>query len=143
MDEADIEAKGLAPLRPALTRIAALAAAHDAWRAALPGAPTPRIGGLDGEQQFFVGFAQTWQTKDREPALRQQLLTDGHAPARFILSRSVEALGFRDMCFRAICASQIARRANSARRSLTLRRPPCERSRASPSTVPHHRGSLT
>ena len=28
-------------------------------------------------------YAQTWQTKEREVALRRQLLTDGHAPARY------------------------------------------------------------
>ena len=39
--------------------------------------------GLSGDQQFFLAFAQSWRTKLREPALRQRLLTDGHAPAEF------------------------------------------------------------
>jgi putative endopeptidase len=79
----DAAVNGKLTLSENIADLAGLAAAHDAWRAALAGAPPPRVGNLDGEQQFFVGFAQSWQTKEREPALRQQLLTDGHAPARY------------------------------------------------------------
>ena len=39
--------------------------------------------GLTGEQQLFVAFAQGWQTKIRDAALRQQLVSDEHAPARY------------------------------------------------------------
>jgi predicted metalloendopeptidase len=30
-----------------------------------------------------VSFAQSWRSKIREPAERQRLLTDGHAPAAY------------------------------------------------------------
>ena len=39
--------------------------------------------GLTGDQQFFLSFAQSWRNKAREPALRQQVLTDVHAPAQY------------------------------------------------------------
>ena len=39
--------------------------------------------GLTGDQQFFLSFAQSWRTKIREPALRQRIVTDGHAPAEY------------------------------------------------------------
>ncbi|RYD49208.1 MAG: M13 family peptidase, partial [Sphingomonadales bacterium] len=39
------------------------------------------IGGLTGDQRFFLSYAQAWQAKVREDALRQQLLTDPHSPA--------------------------------------------------------------
>jgi predicted metalloendopeptidase len=39
--------------------------------------------GLTGDQQFFISFAQGWRTKAREPAERNQILTDGHAPAQY------------------------------------------------------------
>lgn len=39
--------------------------------------------GFTGDQQFFVAFGQTWGTKVREAALRQQVMTDSHAPAEF------------------------------------------------------------
>ena len=39
-----------------------------------------RPAGLTGDQQFFLSFAQSWRGKMREAALRQQIITDGHAP---------------------------------------------------------------
>src|SRR5205823_6269321 len=63
--------------------LAGLAAAYDGWRDALGGAPAPAQGGLSGDQQFFIAFAQAWQTKMREPLLRMVIATDGHAPARY------------------------------------------------------------
>jgi putative endopeptidase len=79
----DAAVNGKLTLSENIADLAGLAAAYDAWRASLGGAALPRVDGLDGEQQFFVGYAQTWQTKTREVALRRQLLTDGHAPDRF------------------------------------------------------------
>ncbi len=63
--------------------VAGLSAAWDAYRLSLAGKPAPVLGGFSGDQQFFVSFAQTWQDKAREPVLRVQLLTDGHAPAEY------------------------------------------------------------
>ncbi|HEX3483148.1 MAG TPA: M13 family metallopeptidase [Kofleriaceae bacterium] len=63
--------------------VAGLAAAHDAYRIAFGGKEAPTVAGLTGDQQFFVSFTQTWRRKAREPALRRQILTDGHAPAEY------------------------------------------------------------
>jgi predicted metalloendopeptidase len=41
------------------------------------------VDGLTGDQQFFIAFAQSWRSKIREPALRQRIVTDGHAPAQY------------------------------------------------------------
>jgi putative endopeptidase len=52
------------------------------------------IGGLTGDQRFFLAYAQAWQTKVRESAQRQQLLTDPHSPAIFRVNgivRNVDA----------------------------------------------------
>jgi putative endopeptidase len=52
------------------------------------------IGGLTGDQRFFLAYAQAWQTKVREGAQRQQLLTDPHSPAKFRVNgivRNVDA----------------------------------------------------
>ena len=57
-----------------------MTAAYDAWKASLGGRAAPLVGGLTGDQQFFLSFGQIWRTKFREPALRRQLLTNGHAP---------------------------------------------------------------
>ncbi|MEG3087400.1 M13 family metallopeptidase [Sphingomonas sp. PB4P5] len=40
----------------------------------------PVIGGLTGDQRFFLAYAQAWQSKLREGAARARLLTDPHSP---------------------------------------------------------------
>ena len=54
-----------------------------AYHFSLKGKTAPVIDGFTGDQRFFLGFAQIWQEKRRENALRQQLLTDEHAPAQY------------------------------------------------------------
>ena len=44
---------------------------------------SPEIDGLNGEQRFFMGWAQVWAYKFREEALRSRLATDPHSPAPF------------------------------------------------------------
>jgi len=39
--------------------------------------------GLSGDQRFFVAYAQIWQQKTREGALRQNLLSDPHSPGAY------------------------------------------------------------
>jgi putative endopeptidase len=39
--------------------------------------------GFTGEQRFFLGWAQVWRGKDRDKALREQLLSDPHSPDEF------------------------------------------------------------
>jgi putative endopeptidase len=60
--------------------LAGLTVAHDAYIASLNGAAPPVIDGTTGDQRFYMGWAQVWRCKSREPALRQQLLTDPHSP---------------------------------------------------------------
>lgn len=63
--------------------VAGLAAAYDAYRLSLGGKEASMVDGLSGDQQFFLSYAQSWRAKTREPQLRQQILTDGHAPAAY------------------------------------------------------------
>jgi len=63
--------------------VAGIQAALDAYHASLNGHEAPVINGLTGDQRFFIAFAQTWETKTREEALRQQVATDGHSPGQF------------------------------------------------------------
>ena len=52
------------------------------------------IGGLTGDQRFFLSYAQAWQAKVREDAQRQALLGDPHSPAKFRVNgivRNVDA----------------------------------------------------
>jgi putative endopeptidase len=43
----------------------------------------PVIGGLTGEQRFFIAFGQSWRSKIREGALRERLLSDPHSPPEY------------------------------------------------------------
>ena len=40
----------------------------------------PVLGGLTGDQRFFMAWAQVWRNKYREEALRQQLVRGPHSP---------------------------------------------------------------
>jgi putative endopeptidase len=63
--------------------VAGLAAAFDAYKASLNGKQAPVIGGLSGDQRFFIAYGQAWATKMREATLRGRIATDGHAPGNF------------------------------------------------------------
>jgi endothelin-converting enzyme/putative endopeptidase len=43
----------------------------------------PVIDGFTGDQRFFIAYAQSWQGKQREGAVRAQLLSDPHSPEPF------------------------------------------------------------
>jgi predicted metalloendopeptidase len=79
----DLAVNGKLTLSENIADVAGLAAAYDAWRLSLGGQPAPVVGGLSGDQQFFLSFAQSWRGKTREPALRLQILGDGHAPDEY------------------------------------------------------------
>jgi predicted metalloendopeptidase len=63
--------------------VAGVAAAFDAYRAAYGGKPGPTKQGFTGDQRFFIAFGQAWRSKDRPESLRNQVMTDGHAPAEY------------------------------------------------------------
>ena len=79
----DITVNGKQTLSENIADVAGLSVAYDAWRGTLKGKPAPGAGGFSGEQLFFLSFAQSWRQKIREPALRQRIITDGHAPAEY------------------------------------------------------------
>jgi predicted metalloendopeptidase len=54
--------------------------AHRAYQLSLNGREAPVIDGLSGNQRFFFGWVQAWRGKMRDDALRQQVLTNPHAP---------------------------------------------------------------
>lgn len=80
---ADLAVNGHQTLAENIADVAGLAAAYDAYQTALGGKPAPAVDGFSGDQQFFLAFAQSWASKARDAAQRQQVLTDPHAPARY------------------------------------------------------------
>ena len=79
----DLSVNGKQTLGENIADVAGLAAAYDAYRASLEGNPAPAQGGFSGDQQFFIAFGQSWVSKEREEALREQVATDEHAPDEF------------------------------------------------------------
>ena len=76
-----VHVNGKLTLGENIADVAGLAAAYDAYKMSLHGAPLLVVEGLTGDQRFFLAFAQAWRQKTREAALRQQIVTNGHAPA--------------------------------------------------------------
>ena len=63
--------------------LSGIAVALRAYHISLKGNPAPVIDGFTGDQRFFMGYAQIWRFKERDAALRDQLLTDVHSPGMF------------------------------------------------------------
>lgn len=63
--------------------LSGLTIAYAAYKESLHGKPAPVIDGLDGDQRFFLAFAQSWRSKTRDAAMRAQVIGDGHAPGEF------------------------------------------------------------
>ena len=89
----DLAVKGQQTLGENIADLAGLTASYDAYKLSLGGKAAPTVDGLTGDQQFFVSFAQSWRGKMREPALRNRILTDGHAPPQYRAStvRNIDA----------------------------------------------------
>ena len=79
----DIHVNGKQTIAENIADNGGLTAAFDAYHVALNGQPAPEQYGFTGDQQFFIAFGQNWGTKDREAGLRQQVLTDPHAPDEY------------------------------------------------------------
>jgi endothelin-converting enzyme/putative endopeptidase len=79
----DISVNGKQTLGENIADVAGLSAALDGYRASLNGKTPPTQNGYSGVQQFFIAFGQNWARKAREALVRQQVLTDPHAPAQY------------------------------------------------------------
>ena len=73
--------KGALTLGENSADLAGLSVAYDAYKKALGGKPAPVIGGMTGDQRFYLGWAQVWRRNYRDANLKQRLLTDPHSPS--------------------------------------------------------------
>ncbi|HTS88945.1 MAG TPA: M13 family metallopeptidase [Gemmatimonadales bacterium] len=89
----DLAVNGKLTLSENIADLAGLTAAYDAYRASLGGKEAPPVAGWSGDQQFFLSFEQVWRVKYRDPALRQLVLTNGHAPGQYraLTVRNIDA----------------------------------------------------
>jgi predicted metalloendopeptidase len=79
----DLCVKGKQVLTENIADLAGLLVAHDAYVLSLKGRADVAIGGLSGDQRFFLAFAQRWRKAQGEAALRKQIATDSHAPGKY------------------------------------------------------------
>lgn len=89
----DLNLRGEQELSENIADIAGLNAAYDAYRIRNGGKEGPTAQGFTGDQQFFIAYSQGWRAKYREAQLRQQVITDGHAPSpwRALTVRNMDA----------------------------------------------------
>ena len=67
-----------------LADLGGLKIAYAAFQKARAGKPdVGLIGGCTPEQRFFLGYAETWRSKQTTESLRDRLLTDPHSPAKY------------------------------------------------------------
>ena len=78
-----VHIKGKQTLGENIADVAGLAAAFDAFHTSLKGQSAPTISGFSPDQQFFIAFGQNWGSVTRDAALRQEVLTDPHAPGEY------------------------------------------------------------
>ena len=79
----DLNLNGQLTLGENIADVAGLATSYDAYRLSLNGKEAPVLEGFTGDQRFFLGWAQVWRAKFREPALRNYVLTGVHAPGQY------------------------------------------------------------
>ncbi len=79
----DLAVNGKLTLGENIADVAGLATAHDAYVLSQQGKPSVTLEGFTPEQRFFLGWAQAWRSKAREPAARNAVLTDVHAPGQY------------------------------------------------------------
>ena len=77
------------PLNPQLSMgenigdLGGLAMAYHAYKLSLNGEAAPVLDGFTGDQRFFMAWAQVWKRQVREEALKRQIATGPHSPARY------------------------------------------------------------
>jgi putative endopeptidase len=80
----DLHVNGQLTLGENIADLGGLRIAYRAFLRAMEGRPrTPDAQGFTPEQRFFMSFVQSWRSNIRPEALRLQVNTDPHSPARF------------------------------------------------------------
>lgn len=77
----DLSMNGKQTLAENIADVAGISAAFDGYKAS--GQAAPAVEGYSSDGQFFIAFAQNWGEKQREAALRQQVMTDSHSPGEY------------------------------------------------------------
>jgi predicted metalloendopeptidase len=79
----DLHIKGKLTLGENIADLGGLEVAWDAWKLSQQAKPDAERDGLAPAQRFFLSFAQAWRTQQRPEALRLQVQSNEHAPAKY------------------------------------------------------------
>lgn len=79
----DLHIQGKLTLGENIADLGGLQVAWDAFRLAQAGKPDTPVDGMTPAQRFFLAFAQAWRTAQRPAALRLQVQSNVHAPAKW------------------------------------------------------------
>ena len=79
----DLHVNGELTLGENIADLTGLVIARQAYLLSLAGAAPPTIDNIPADQRFYMGWAQSWKAKQRDEALRQQVLTNVHSPEMY------------------------------------------------------------
>jgi predicted metalloendopeptidase len=79
----DLAVNGRQTLSENIADVAGVADAYDALHRSFAGREPKPLQGFTADQIFFLSFGQAWRSVLRDAALRERLVTDGHAPGEF------------------------------------------------------------
>jgi len=83
LDDGETCVNGTLTLGENIGDLGGLSMAYRAYKLSLNGEEAPVLGGLTGDQRFFMAWGQVWRNKIRDEALAQQIVGDPHSPARY------------------------------------------------------------
>ena len=66
-----------------LADLTGLVISYQAYQLSLKGKDAPTLDGIAADQRFYMGWSQSWMAKQRDEALRQQVLTNVHSPEMY------------------------------------------------------------
>ena len=76
-----VHVNGALTLGENLADIGGIAIAYDAFKMTKQGQGNEKIDGFTPDQRFFLGFAQSWRSTDRDATARMLINVDPHSPA--------------------------------------------------------------
>ena len=63
--------------------LAGMMIARKAYHISLAGKEAPVLDGYTGDQRFYLAFAQSWRSKQKDESMRQRVLSNPHSPPAF------------------------------------------------------------
>ena len=79
----DVRVNGELTLGENIGDLAGVTMAYHALQAALAREPQKAVDGFTPEQRFFLAWAQAWRRNNRPEAVKLQVNSDVHSPAKF------------------------------------------------------------